>query len=162
MLEQASLRISEEMPPPLALFQAATGYWASQAIYVAAKLGIADLLKEGPSTCGDLAKATATHPPSLSRLMHALTSLGVFAAEEDHRFALTPIGRSLQSGVPGSMRAMCLPWVRNITTPGGISFTASALASRPSRVPEPPRRSLARWLASQGSRGGAAQVRVWV
>ena len=108
MLEQASLRISEEMPPPLALFQAATGYWASQAIYVAAKLGIADLLKEGPSTCGDLAQATATHAPSLCRLMHALTSLGIFAAEEDHRFALTPIGRSLQSGVPGSMRAMVL------------------------------------------------------
>src|SRR5438094_7359454 len=99
MLEQTSLRISEEMPPPLALFQAATGYWASQAIYVAAKLGIADLLKEGPSTCGDLAQATATHAPSLCRLMHALTSLGIFAAEEDHRFALTPIGRSLQSGV---------------------------------------------------------------
>jgi hypothetical protein len=32
------------VPPPVALLQLVTGYWVSQAIYVAAKLGIADLL----------------------------------------------------------------------------------------------------------------------
>ncbi len=94
--------------PPFAALRLATGFWVSQAIYVAAKLGIADLLKEGPRSCDDLAKATWTHPSSLCRLMSALASLGVFAEEEHNRFGLTPLGRALQSGVPGSMRAMVL------------------------------------------------------
>src|SRR6185437_4700650 len=34
-----------------------TGYWSTQAVYVAAKLGIADLLVEGPRSVDDLAKA---------------------------------------------------------------------------------------------------------
>jgi hypothetical protein len=35
-----------DLPPPVALLQmVVTGYWVSQAIYAAAKLGIADLLK---------------------------------------------------------------------------------------------------------------------
>jgi hypothetical protein len=45
-------------PSPLVLFQMATSYWVSQAIYVAAKLGIADLLKDGPQSCAALAAAT--------------------------------------------------------------------------------------------------------
>ena len=97
-----------ESLPPLVVLRMATGYWASQAIYVAAKLGIADLLKEGPRNCDDLAGATWTHPPSLHRLMSTLVSLGVFAQEANGRFGLTPVGKALQSEVPGSMRAMVL------------------------------------------------------
>jgi O-methyltransferase domain/Dimerisation domain len=106
--EQTSQEIRYQIPPPLALLQMATGFWESQAVYVAAKLGIADLLKEGPRSCDDLAKATGTHLSSLCRLMSTLASLGVFVAEEDNRFRPTPLGRALQSGVPGSMRAMVL------------------------------------------------------
>src|SRR6516164_9362941 len=39
---------TQELPPPLALFRMATGYYVSQAIYAVAKLGIADLLSDGP------------------------------------------------------------------------------------------------------------------
>jgi O-methyltransferase domain/Dimerisation domain len=108
MLEDTSQEIGHRLPPPLALLQMATGFWASQAIYVAAKLGIADLLKEGPRICDDLAKATGADPSSLCRLMSTLASLGVLCVEEGNRFELRPLGRSLQSGVPGSMRAMVL------------------------------------------------------
>jgi hypothetical protein len=108
MLEQVSLRICDEVPPPLALLRLAMGYWISQAIYVAAKLGIADLMKEGPRNCDDLARATGTDRGSLERLLRALTSLGVFAQEKDHRFGLTPIAQCLQSKAAGSMRAMVL------------------------------------------------------
>src|SRR5579862_8195995 len=62
-----------------ALFQMATGFWASQAIYVAAKLGIADLLKDGPQSCVALAAATGSDVPTLFRLMRALASVGVFS-----------------------------------------------------------------------------------
>ncbi len=108
MLEQNAQEQRQLVPPPMALLQMATGYWESQAVYVAAKLGIADLLKDGPRSCDDLAQATRTHPPSIRRLMRALSSLGVFAAEENDRFGLAPIGNSLQSGAPGSMRSMVL------------------------------------------------------
>ena len=94
--------------PPRALFEMATGYWVSQAIYVAAKLGIADLLEKEPRSCGDLARDTGTHPDSLCRLMRALVRLGVFTAEEGNRFGLTPTGQCLQSNTPGSLRAMVL------------------------------------------------------
>ena len=51
------------------LDQMITGYWISQAIYAAAKFGIADHLKEGPKTVGELAGATSTNPDAPYRLL---------------------------------------------------------------------------------------------
>ena len=95
-----------ELPPPLALYRMVTGYYISRALYVAAELGIADLLAQGPRRYEDLAKATETHPTSLNRLLRLLASVGVFTEEEGGRFALTPLGHYLQTGVPGSMRGV--------------------------------------------------------
>jgi O-methyltransferase domain/Dimerisation domain len=99
---------ASELPPPLTLFRMVTGYYVSQALYVAAELGIADLLAEGPRHYGDLAKATATHAPSLNRVLRLLASAGVFTEEDNGHFALTPVGACLRTGVPGSMRAATL------------------------------------------------------
>jgi methyltransferase family protein len=52
----------EPRPPQQQIAQMLTGYWVSQALYVAAKLGLADLLKDGPRTADDLAAATQSHP----------------------------------------------------------------------------------------------------
>src|SRR5438067_12330252 len=79
-----------------------TGYWVSQALYVAAKLGLADLVKDGPRSAEDLAAVTKTHPPSLYRLLRALASVGVFAEVSEHRFGLTPLAECLRSDLPGS------------------------------------------------------------
>jgi ubiquinone/menaquinone biosynthesis C-methylase UbiE len=79
-------------------------YRAPQAIYAAARLGLADLLNDGPKTVSELAEATNTLAPGLRRLMSALGSLGVFAEQEDGRFALTPMGACLRSGQPNSQR----------------------------------------------------------
>jgi SAM-dependent methyltransferase len=95
-------------PQPPALFLMATGYWLSQAIYVAAKLGLADLLKDGPKSCSALAVATGADDQSLFRLMRALSSAGVFAHLQDDYFALSRAGESLQSHVPGSLRAIVI------------------------------------------------------
>lgn len=94
--------------PPQQLASLVTGYWISQAISVAAKLGLADLLKDGPRSADDLARTTATHPRALYRLLRALASVGVFAEEERQRFALTPLADCLRSDVPGSQRAMAI------------------------------------------------------
>jgi len=49
-----------------------TAYLFSQALYVAAKLGIADLLKDGTKTSAELAKATEAHAPSLCRVLRVI------------------------------------------------------------------------------------------
>jgi hypothetical protein len=85
-----------------------SGYWKSQALYVAAKLGIADLLRDGPQSPDDLARVTGTHPRGLARLLRALASEGVFAETADGRFAQSPLSEFLRADVPGTIRPMVL------------------------------------------------------
>jgi precorrin-6B methylase 2 len=83
-----------------ALLDLVNGFRVSQAIHVAATLGIADLLKNGARSSDDLAEATGTHAGSLYRLLRALASIGVFREDADQRFALTPFSDCLQSDAP--------------------------------------------------------------
>ena len=96
------------VPPPAILFQMMTGYWISQALYVAAKLGVADLLADGPQPVEELATATQTDARSLRRLLRALASVGVFTEASPGAFALTPLAALLRTGTPDSMRALAL------------------------------------------------------
>jgi len=93
---------------PSTLTRLISGAQVARMISVAAELGIADLLENGPRSCDELAGATRTHAPSLYRLLRALASLGVFAEVGEHRFALTPLAQPLRSQVPGSLRALAL------------------------------------------------------
>jgi hypothetical protein len=95
-------RTAEGLP---ALRRLIAGEWASKAVGMAATLGIADLLSEGPVPVADLARATETHEPSLYRLLRALASLGIFA-ETEHGFELTPIAGHLRSDSPASVRGL--------------------------------------------------------
>ena len=94
------------LPPQVALYHLAIGHYLSHALHLAAALGIADLLKDGPRPAGELARATATHEPSLHRVLRLLASQGVFAEEEDGAFALTAIGQCLRTDIPESANAM--------------------------------------------------------
>jgi hypothetical protein len=85
-----------------------TGFWISQAIYVAAKLGIADLLKEGPKSNDELAISAGASPRELYRLLRFLASVGVFSEIEDGYFEMTPLAAGLQTGVPGSLRSLAI------------------------------------------------------
>lgn len=85
-----------------------SGYWHSQAIYVAAKLGVADRLHGGPRTAAELAGEVGAHAPSLYRLLRALSTLQLFREDEAHRFHLLPDGEALRSDVPGSQRALAI------------------------------------------------------
>lgn len=84
------------------------GYWRSQAVYVAAKLRIADLLAEQPRTTKELADKTGAHERSLYRVLRALASIGIFAEEDDGRFSMTPLAEPLRSDVAGSKWAMAV------------------------------------------------------
>lgn len=94
--------------PPEAMRDLIAGYWVSRMIYVAAKLGLADLLKKGPRTAEDLASATGVKAWALYRMMRTLAGYGVFQEIKGKRFKLTPLGATLRTGVPASMHGFAL------------------------------------------------------
>lgn len=117
----------------LSVMQLATGFWVSQALYVAAKLGVADLLSDTPKTSLALAKAAGVHPQALHRLLRALASVGVFAEDEQARFSNTPLSECIRTTTPGSLRPFVvmqgepeswLPWGRLLysVTTGATAF----------------------------------------
>jgi hypothetical protein len=67
------------------------GILAAQAIHVASKLRIPDLLASGPKTIAELAPNCGAHPPTLERPLRALASLEMFAPNPDGRFRNTPL-----------------------------------------------------------------------
>jgi O-methyltransferase domain/Dimerisation domain len=99
---------TQELPPPSALYRMITGFYVSQAIYVMARLGIADFLSDGPLDTEELAQRSTTHVQSLKRVLRLLVTAGLFTEDNRGRFALTPIGDQLSAGAPGSMRATAL------------------------------------------------------
>ncbi len=110
-----------EVPPPVAMMGLITGYWVSQAVGVVALLGVADQLGEGPRGSDELARAVGADPQALYRVLRLLASLGVFAEVAPDSFALTPLGDTLRSDAPGSVRNFAitetapghwLPWGR--------------------------------------------------
>jgi SAM-dependent methyltransferase len=81
-----------------------SGFWISRAIYVVAKLGIADLIKDQPRTATELALATGTHASSLYRVLRALASVQIFSKDANDHFHLTPLAATLRSDAAGSLR----------------------------------------------------------
>ncbi len=96
-----------KIPPELELLNLITGHWRSCAVHAAAKLGVADALRNGPRSAAELAPELGVHAGALHRLLRALASLGVFA-ERGGRFELTPMADLLRSNRAGSMRALSL------------------------------------------------------
>src|SRR5215211_3636005 len=93
----------DSLPPSLALRRLVTGYQVTQAIHVAAKLGLADLLADGPRGSDDLAAVAGAHPDALYRLLRALAGVGIVREETGRRFALTDLGACLRSDAPDSL-----------------------------------------------------------
>ena len=81
------------------------GAFAAQSIHVVARLGIADLLGSEPCSVDDLAEAAGAHAPSLTRVLRALTTLGVFAEDADGRYRHTALSETLRADHPESVRA---------------------------------------------------------
>jgi len=96
------------MPPQVAMVEMINAYQVSQAIYVAAQLGIADLLKDGAKSSEELAQLTGVDKQSLYRLLRSLASFGIFAEDEEKRFDLTPLAVTLQIDSPESVRAWAI------------------------------------------------------
>ncbi len=100
-----------EKPLPLQMLDLVIGYWVSQLVYVAARLGLADKLEQGPIKVDDLAKQVDVNPRALYRTMRALASVGVFVEGDQGVFSLTPLAETLCSDRPESMRHFALMMV---------------------------------------------------
>ncbi len=99
---------SIDMPPAAYLSQLIGNTGFVHAILVAANLGLADLLKDGPLSIADLAEATGTHDRSLYRMLRALASRGIFSEDADGRFSLTALADPLRSDAPDSIHNWAL------------------------------------------------------
>ena len=100
-------------PPPIAMVELTLGAWVSQAVQVAAELGIADALAERPLPLDQLANRVGADADALKRLMRALISRGVFRQHRDGRYGLTPLADTLRSDATVSMSG----WARFIGSP---------------------------------------------
>jgi hypothetical protein len=81
-----------------------------QALYAAAKLGVADLLKGDERTTAELAPQLKVNEDALYRLLRALASQGVFEETAPRAFKNSALSRFLRSDEPGSMRPLLLFW----------------------------------------------------
>jgi hypothetical protein len=95
------------------------GYLTTQLLYIAAKLGVADVLAGGPQASNGVAQAVGAEPDALHRALRALAAEGVLEERPDGRFGLTALGACLRSGVPGSLRGA-------IIARGDLYFRAAA------------------------------------
>jgi SAM-dependent methyltransferase len=99
-------RSSQSLDPAIFfhMWQLINGYRTTQAIYVSAKLGIAELLDQTPQSADELALATKTHAPSLRRLLLMLASVGIFAEDPAGKFRHTSLSEILRRKDPLSIR----------------------------------------------------------
>jgi ubiquinone/menaquinone biosynthesis C-methylase UbiE len=111
----------EELPPPFAMMKMITGFWVSQIVGSVARFDVADAIATGVNTSAAIADRAKTDRAAMERLLTAAASLGLVTRDAEGRFATTPLGATLRSGVPGSMRDMAiaqtapghwLPWGR--------------------------------------------------
>ena len=91
------------------------GFRLTQMLHAAARLGIADRLREGPLRADTLAQAVDADPEALARLLRALATVEVFRETPRGEFELTPRARLLCSDAPGSLLALARlygePWL---------------------------------------------------
>jgi C-methyltransferase len=93
------------MPAPATMMEMIIAAWVSQAISVAAELGVADALADRPLTIEELSVKVGADPDALHRLLRALIGRGVFRHRRDGRYELNSLARSLCSGADASMAA---------------------------------------------------------
>src|SRR5690349_14862286 len=111
--------------PAVLLNQMLLSATVMQAISVAAELGVADALADGPRSAPELAGAVGADANALHRVLRALSGAGVFYEAPDGRFEQTALSECLRSAVPSSMRA----WARLLGTEWHHRIMAEMLLS---------------------------------
>lgn len=85
------------------------GFWATQVIHAAVRLGLPEYLAQGAATAAELAVRADAHAPSLQRLLRALQTLGLCRPTgRDGAYELTESGQFLRADVGSSLRGRAL------------------------------------------------------
>jgi DNA-binding IclR family transcriptional regulator len=92
----------------LKLFDLIQSHRVTAVIYVAAKLGLAELLRDGPQSLGELAKATGADERALGRLLTALSTIGICKKTGEDSYALTEVGAGLDGDAEQSFKAWAI------------------------------------------------------
>jgi hypothetical protein len=92
----------------LRLFDLIQSHRVTAVIHVAAKLGIAELLRDGPRPIGELAKATGADERALGRLLTALSTIGICERSGKDVYALTEVGGGLDGEAEQSFKAWAI------------------------------------------------------
>ncbi|MCT2585817.1 methyltransferase [Actinophytocola gossypii] len=79
---------------------------SGQCLGIAAELGVADLLADGPLGIAELAEKTSAHQHALQSTLQILAEDGIFAEVEPGVFANTSRSELLRAGVPNSQHVM--------------------------------------------------------
>ncbi|HXT87086.1 MAG TPA: methyltransferase [Verrucomicrobiae bacterium] len=97
--------------PPKELLQIADGFVIHRCVCAVARLGVADVLTDGPQTAAQIAKQLRLNISALHRVLRALASAGIFeeiapqSPGAPRLFANNRVSHFLRSNVPGSLRA---------------------------------------------------------
>ncbi len=110
--------------PARAVVDIITGTWRTQALYAAVDLRLPDHIAQGHTTSAGLAAKADADPDGIIRLMRLLTALDVFGGDDSTGYELTPVSELLRSGVPGSMRDMCLMYGEEFHRAWGCAVNA--------------------------------------
>jgi len=101
-------------PPPAQMLDLITAYWTSQLVSAVTRLGVPDQLGKGARTAAELVTKVGGDAGRLHRVLRALASVGVFAERSGGRFALTPLGHTLRSDAPFSLRNFALMMIDEV------------------------------------------------
>lgn len=124
-------------PPPFRLIQIGSAFWQSRALYIGAKLGLADEIADAEQSTSTLAKTLTLSEDHLYRLMRMLASIGVFTETSPRIFTNSKLSNYLREDNPDNVRAMILmhnspemtkPWFEALEASirdGGIPFEKS-------------------------------------
>jgi len=82
------------------------GYWLSRAIWVAARLRLADAVGDGPADPADVARVVGVDAGALTRVLRALASAGVFEIDDAGHVWPTADSNALRSDDPRSQRVL--------------------------------------------------------
>jgi hypothetical protein len=95
-------------PAHSGMFQLLNGVFITGAIACLARLGIPDLVEQGPKSPEELATQIGVDSRSLYRLMRATASVGVLSEGPDGKFSETPLSAVLRSNANPSLRAFAI------------------------------------------------------
>ncbi|TFV57317.1 hydroxyneurosporene methyltransferase [Mycobacterium sp. PS03-16] len=96
------------VPPFAGVLDLTMGFAVAQCIYAAARLGIADVLAEGPMTVADIAYRVEADRASLHRVLRVLAAQQIFHERRDGRFEMTALSQALRADATVSIRPLLL------------------------------------------------------